>query len=141
MMKPPSQGARANRHGRTAETLIESLLYDRAPHADIMHRTVIGLTVYGRALEADLYIQGLARFPDGLVIESKWQDSSGSVDEKFPYLVANIKTCYPCPVIVMAGGGGARADAIRWLKAQIDGVHLIAVLNLEELVTWCNRNL
>ena len=141
MTRRLSQGGRANQHGRTAETILESLLYDRAPHAEIVPHAKIGHTIYGRPLEADLYICGLANFPKGLAIESKWQELNGSVDEKYPYLVANIRTCYPCPAIVVFGGSGARPDALGWLKRQVDGMHLIAVLSLEEFITWCNRNL
>ena len=136
-----SQGGRANQHGRTAETILESLLYDRAPHAEIIRGAQLGQTIYGRALVVDLYVCGLSNYPNGLAIESKWQELSGSIDEKFPYLVANIRTCYPCPAIVVFGGSGARPDALRWLKQQVDGMQLIAVLSLEEFITWCNRNL
>lgn len=140
-MKQLTQGGRANRHGRTAETIIESVLFDRAPNAEIVRQAAIGLTIYGGALVVDLYVLGLPGFLSGLAIESKWQETSGSVDEKFPYLVENIKTCYPCPAIIVTGAKGARPGAIRWLKQQIDGTHLLNVFTLEEFVTWCNRNL
>jgi hypothetical protein len=107
----------------------------------MLPRTKIGTNIYGGAIEADLLVMGLARFPDGLVIESKWQDSKGTADEKFPYLVENIRRCYPCPVIVVPDGSGARPGAIRWLRDQVDGTHLLAVLSIAELMTWCSRNL
>jgi hypothetical protein len=141
MIKALSQGGRANQHGRTAEAVIESVLHARAPMAEIIPGASIGRTIYDGELKVDRYVVGLPAFPNGLAIESKWQELSGSVDEKFPYLVENIKTCYPCPVIIVTGGRGARPGAIRWLKRQVDGVHLIAVLTLEEFVTWCNRSL
>jgi hypothetical protein len=31
------------------------------------------------------------KFSDGLIIECKWQESAGSVDEKYPFVVLNIK--------------------------------------------------
>jgi hypothetical protein len=73
--------------------------------------------------------------------ESKWQEVQGTADEKLCYLVANIRSCYPCPAIVIAGGSGARPGAIKWLRSQVDGVKLYAVFHVEEFVSWCNRNL
>ncbi|MEO3707170.1 PD-(D/E)XK nuclease superfamily protein [Trichormus azollae] len=36
-------------------------------------------------------------YPSGLIVECKWQNSSGSVDEKLPYVNANIENFYPAP--------------------------------------------
>ncbi len=74
-------------------------------------------------------------------MESKWQEIGGSVDEKFPYLVDNIYQLYPCPTIIVYGGKGAKRGAIDWLRRQADGTHLVAVLSLEEFLTWTLRNL
>ena len=62
----------------------------------------IGSSIYGLPLNADFWVRGAPGFPAGLAIEVKWQQSTGSVDEKFPYLVYNIKECYPCPALVIA---------------------------------------
>lgn len=139
-MQAMTQGGRANRHGRTAEAVISSVIADRAPNAIITPGAPVGHTIYGGLLKVDRLVMGLLGYPDGLIIESKWQERDGSVDEKFPYLVLNIKECYPCPTIIIAAGGGARDGALRWLRSQVGG-RLLAVLTLEEFVTWCNRNL
>lgn len=141
MARHLSQGGRANSNGRNAERIIESALYQYAPHAEIVPQALLGKSLFGGDLKIDLYVCGLATFPNGLAVESKWQESSGTADEKLTYLVANIKACYPCPAIIVAGGGGARPSAIRWLKEQVDGTSLIAVLNIEEFMKWCSRNL
>jgi hypothetical protein len=134
-----SQGARANSSGKVAESMIDAMLL-RLGYTPIRQRTV-GIGIYDTPIQADILIESAPGFPNGLIIESKWQGSGGSVDEKYPYLVENIRQCYPCPVIVLADGDGARPGAIRWLKSQIDGTNLYAVFTLKELVRWCNQNL
>lgn len=138
-MRVRSQGAQAQSTGKVAEAMIDALLR-RLGYVPITQRTV-GAGIYGTPIQADILLERAPGFPEGLIIESKWQGSGGSVDEKYPYLVANIHFCYPCPVIILADGDGARPGAIRWLKAQVDGQKLYAVFSLKELVTWCNRNL
>lgn len=134
-----SQGARANANGRAAEQVIAGML-DRKR---LLYQTQapIGRGIYDTPLRADFFIIAAHGFPCGLIIECKWQDTPGSVDEKFPYLVANIKTCYPAPTIVMLDGGGYRAGAAAWLAAQIDGTSLIAVYSLGDFLAWSNRHL
>ena len=138
-MTQRSQGALANSSGRVAESMIEAMLSGLGYFPVRQHK--IGLGIYGTPIQADIWLNWARGFPNGLIIESKWQGSSGSVDEKYPYLVENIRRCYPCPVIILADGDGARPGAIQWLKQQIDGAHLFAVFTLKELVTWGNRNL
>lgn len=100
----------------------------------------IGQSIYGLPLLADFWLRGAPGYPDGLAIEVKWQQSPGSVDEKFPYLVLNIQQCYPCPSIVIADGGGQRPGALNWLRGQSAG-NLLAVHSLAEFLAWANRNL
>ena len=45
----------------------------------------IGPGIYGTDLYVDFYIIGAAPISAGLIIECKWQQTSGSVDEKLPY--------------------------------------------------------
>lgn len=134
-----SQGAQANSTGKVAEDMIDALLR-RLGYAS-QRGQVIGIGIYGTPIHADIWLQQARGFPEGLIIESKWQGVGGTADEKYPYLVANIQACYPCPVIVLADGDGARPGAIRWLRDQVDGQKLFAVFSIKELVRWCNRNL
>lgn len=100
----------------------------------------IGQSIYGLPLFADFLVCGAPGYPAGLALEVKWQQSTGSVDEKFPYLVLNIQQCYPCPAIVIADGGGQRPGALQWLRSQVSE-HLIAVHSLAEFLAWSNRYL
>ena len=74
-----------------------------------------------------------------LVIESKWQQSTGSVDEKFPYLVLNIKSRTPFKTVVVLDGGGYKPNAAKWLRAQTDD-KLIHVFDMAEFHKWVNKN-
>ena len=138
-MPKRSQGGQAASNGRFAENIIDSTLRLCGYRPERQRK--IGMGVFDTPIQVDFYLPQLPGYPAGLIIESKWQEIQGTADEKLCYLVENIRYCYPCPVIIIAGGKGARPGAIKWLKANIDGVHLLAVLSLEEFVSWCNRTL
>ena len=86
----------------------------------------------------DFHLFHPEKHPDGLIIESKWQQSVGSVDEKYPYLVLNIKTKYPAKTIIILDGRGYKPKAKIWLRSQI-GNNLIAVFDMSEFQVWANK--
>lgn len=133
-----TQGARANMNGRSAEQVVANILQQK--HLSFQAQVMIGYGIYGTPIRTDFLIVTAKGFRNGLIIECKWQDVPGSVDEKFPYLVANIKTCYPSPTIIILDGGGYRSGAAVWLRQQV-GDNLIAVYSLSEFLAWSNRNL
>ena len=54
---------------------------------------------------------------DGCHRLASTMQSSGSVDEKYPFLYFNIiKTCVP--TVVLIDGGGYKPAAMKWLKDQ-----------------------
>ncbi|HPZ09006.1 MAG TPA: 4-diphosphocytidyl-2C-methyl-D-erythritol kinase [Candidatus Eremiobacteraeota bacterium] len=79
-------------------------------------------------------------------IECKWQQSSGSVDEKFPYLYLNCIEAMPeGDIIIIIDGGGAKSGAVKWLKKAVeekrytsDKSKNIKVFTLVEFVKWAN---
>ncbi len=101
-----------------------------------------GVYAKGRGVTCDFLLFEPDLFPNGLAIEAKWQKSQGSVEEKFPYLVENIKL-YPCPAIVIMGGKGTTEGAEKWLLRQANEVeNLLAVFpTLTEFETWAQNNL
>jgi hypothetical protein len=131
----------AHRTGRRAEDAIADLL--KRHDCEFRRQAKIGLSIYHpHVLHADFLVDNILEFPDGLAIESKWQDIGGTADEKFPYLVANIMgDRYPCPVVVVVNGGGVRSGALQWLKAQVDGRRLVGVFSFEELLSWLQRRI
>lgn len=133
------QGRRANRNGKAAEGVIEDTLTRRGypPKTQFL----IGKSIFDTDLYADFYLDTVPPFPNGLIIESKWQEVAGSAEEKIVYLVENVRHCYPCPVIIIADGSGFRPGALRWLRAQSGQGRLFAVFSLVEFLSWCNRTL
>jgi hypothetical protein len=75
-----------------------------------------------------------------LVIQAKWQQSKGSVDEKFPFLVINLKEESPFDSLIVIDGGGYRSDAVTWMKQQIDN-KLLGVFSFSEFMIWSNNEL
>lgn len=132
-----SQGRRANTSGRFAEDAVVGAL--KARGCELKRQVVLGTNLYGSDLRVDVLISNLVPYPHGLVVESKWQDQEGSADEKYPYLVENIRTCFPVPAIVVLHGNGYRDGACRWLRSQVDGQKLVAVFNFEEFMSWLLR--
>jgi len=134
----PSQGKQANLSGKAAENTIYCIMKERG--YTVQRQYAIGQSIYGHNVKVDFYITGIARFPAGLIIESRWQEVTGSADEKFPYMVQNIQAVYPHPTIIVYGGGGSKLGAIHWLKLQVGG-NLYAAFSFEEFMTWAIRNL
>ena len=102
----------------------------------------VGTGIYGTDLYVDFYIVGSQPFPAGLIVECKWQQTGGSVDEKLPYVNLNIQHCYPTPAIVVIDGGGMKSGAIAWLEAQVAvNPNLVGVYPLSSFIIWANQNL
>jgi len=91
-------------------------------------------TIYENPWKVDFLLHD-GRTKKTLVIECKWQQSQGSVDEKYPYLVQNIKEKSPHPCLVLLDGDGYKPAAKEWLKTQVDK-KLIGVLTMSEFVKW-----
>ena len=75
---------------------------------------------------------------------SKWQQSQGSVDEKFPYLYLNCIQAMPeREIILLIDGNGYKPGALAWLKQAVasQDAKLIHVFNLVEFLVWANRRL
>lgn len=75
-----------------------------------------------------------------LVIQAKWQQSTGSVDEKFPYLITNLKEKSQFNSLIVIDGGGYREGAVVWMKEQVDD-KLIGVFSYTEFMIWSNNEL
>ncbi len=101
----------------------------------------IGQGIYDTDIYVDFYIIGSSPINSGLIIECKWQQAGGSVDEKLPYLNLNIQCCYPVPAIVLIDGGGMKPKAITWLSAQtVLNQNLLAVHDISSFIKWSNNN-
>jgi hypothetical protein len=103
----------------------------------------IGAGIYDTDIYVDFFIIGIKGFDAGLIIECKWQQEGGSVDEKYPYLNLNIEKYYPAPTIVILAGKGMRAKASNWFQKQVNNnSNLIAVYaSLDDFLVWANNHL
>lgn len=131
-----TRGSRANHAAKVTEGALKAIL--AATGIEFDYQVVIGRTIYEKKWRVDFVLKNLADFPKGLVLESKWQDRRGSVEEKFPFLVRNIKERSPLPAIVVLHGGGHSAGAVRFLTNAIGG-NFVAVYHLEAFISWIMR--
>jgi len=108
----------ANNH----DLFVEGILLKCVPYTNI----------YGcRSTSEFVYSHG----PVAVRIECRRQDVSGSVDEKFPYLLMNAIEAMPENNIwFVVDGNGARKKALEWLhrKARSYGSKNIRLYNLTE---------
>lgn len=133
-----SGGRGANRSGKIAEDAIADALARQ--QYDFRRQVVDGVSIYGKKIRADFLVRNVAAFPLGLIIEVKWQDRYGTADQKFPYLSLNIREGrYQHPVLAVIYGGGFHPGAVRWLQSQVDGTHLVAVVNFDGFLSWLQR--
>lgn len=156
------QGGLANSSGNTLEQMIIATLTSKGfpvalyrqwikepavYPADILLRNVPYETIYGHRGNTEFLLLS-ERYNLNVRIECKWQQSAGSVDEKFPYLYLNCVEQMPEKhVIIVVDGGGAKAGAVDWLRRacderlflSADNMKTITMMNLVEFIAWANR--
>jgi hypothetical protein len=83
-------------------------------------------------------------------IECKWQQVSGSVDEKFPYLYWNaVEKWEENESILLVDGGGYKPKALEWLRKSARNrmgfadkpEKAIAVFTFTEFMIWVNKGM
>jgi hypothetical protein len=157
-----SQGGFANDTGGTLEGTVISTLskkgFEVVPYSkwikkpdkfgdELLLRNVPFTTIYGHSGKTEFLIKSV-KYDMEVRIECKWQQSSGSVDEKFPYLYLNCIEAMPEKnIIIIVEGGGYKQGALQWLKDAVAhrkylGTNLeknIMVMSLPEFIAWANR--
>ncbi|KAA0232038.1 MAG: hypothetical protein KJ053_02245 [Dehalococcoidia bacterium] len=152
MFMAQAQGSRANFTGNQLQEFIDRCLvskgyqrvawrqFDPGRHlgqAIFAREFPLCKSIYGTDIRSDFVLFHPDKHPDCLVIEAKWQEKAGSVDEKFPYLVANIRERYPHSTIIVLDGGGYKPRAGAWLRKQVGG-KLVKVMSMSEFQKWSN---
>ena len=122
-------GARAASNGKAVEDVINGVLHQIT--TDVQRQYSIGLGIYGTEIFVDFYCLSL-----GQIIESKWQGSNGTADEKLPYLAENIIQNYPLPTTVVLSGDGFRSGAIDWMRSRLAKTSDHQALTMNEFLTW-----
>ena len=111
-------------------TYLEQPIYSR--------QCFVAKGVYGTAARCDFILFHPEKHPNPLIIESKWQQSKGSVDEKYVYTIKNIKEHYPHKTILLLDGGGYTKQTERWIRGLVDQ-KLLHVFNMAEFQKWANK--
>lgn len=152
-----SSGSFANKTGNALERFVEHSLQEHGYTEFNNHKEQVfamrdtiggrqyvkqakcGLSIYDTVRKCDFLIINHDKFPEGLIIECKWQQSSGSVDEKYPFAVHNIMKI-GVPTVVLIDGGGYKPAALKWLKEQAgDNRALIGVYTMAEFQKKINK--
>ncbi|MDR2633766.1 MAG: 4-diphosphocytidyl-2C-methyl-D-erythritol kinase [Treponema sp.] len=163
---PPnnSQGAYACKQGKVLETTVESTLkakgfavvmfrdWQRNPEAysgDVLVKHCPYKNIYNHEGYSEFVLHSAAYHLGAIRIECKWQQSSGSVDEKFPCLYLNCIEAMPeKQVVIIVDGDGARSGAVSWLKDAVRDKKYttesnqdkeIRVFSLTEFIQWANK--
>ncbi len=159
----PEQGNLANSSGNTLEQAVKSVFqskgftiisyseWAKSPDGygeEVLLRNAPYTSIYGHRGRTE-FLAISARYNFKIRIECKWQQSSGSVDEKLPYLYLNSIEAMPeNHIVIIIDGDGFKEGAVSWLRRAVqekfygggtNNNKLIEVLNLREFITWANR--
>lgn len=146
-----SQGRQANINGRNFENQVAQCLRSQK----YRHLTSLPdafdfpffveqlrgqfMSIYGTPMRIDFFAWHPEKYPKGLIIECKYQETKGSADEKYPYTVANLrKTGIPAILLVM--GSGPKPCAIEWCMKQQDE-RIKVFKDMESFLKSANRGL
>lgn len=161
-----SQGARANRNGKQFENmcipLFEShgfLVLDKKKFKALERKGLLPSkyvlknapfqSIYNHEGHTEFVIfDNSAATTRCIRIENKYQESAGSVDEKFPYMLLNAIQAYPeKEVVLVVDGNGYKPGARQWLIDRINENWLsfaprkdIKIFNIIEFVSWLNSS-
>ena len=87
--------------------------------------------------KVDFFVYDSLRYKSGYVIECKYQDSPGSVDEKLPYTVQNLLTRKPACLFMSGDGFTPRSK--HWALKQNARVGLDVVQSFEAMMRFMNE--
>jgi|APGre2960657373_1045057.scaffolds.fasta_scaffold45342_2 hypothetical protein len=146
--------------GKVLETFVVNLLlssgYNTIPYSNwkssvvtkgkhlIRHYPYVSIYGSGRS-QTEFVIQDDSRM---IRVECKWQQVSGSVDEKLPYLYMNAVESFPeKEIILLIDGGGFKPGAISWINKKTAEYNFsksdkkIKVMTMMEFQIWVNKKM
>lgn len=130
-----------NFNGKMLEDQIETILIskgyfqsDETKSAYFIRQYRKYNSIYGTKFRLDFFVRHKEKWSEGLALECKWQSSAGSVDEKYPYVILNMKSL-PCPSAVLLAGGKYSPKALKWLMNQADE-RLVVVEGLDSILKY-----
>jgi len=110
----------------------------------VLLKNVPYTTIYGGSGRSEfLLLKNGYSLDNGIRIECRSQQVSGSVDEKLPYLFESALAFRQHNVIIVLEGYGFKRGAREWLKARCASIKYknIRVLTFEEFKQWLQFNL
>lgn len=143
----------ANKNGRVLEDAVRSIAkthgYKETNYKDwiklnkpinYLVDSVPYITIYGTTGKTEFLF---ATSTGNIRVECKWQQSAGSVDEKYPYLFENMKTVDENTVIIILDGNGYKRKAKEWLDTKCKGCteKTIRLFSMVEFIVWANKHL
>lgn len=135
---------------RSAEALLVQSGYDQVPTAPLFfalrdieqpiyaRQCETGRDIYGKRRRVDFILYHPRKWPSSLVIQCKWQASSGSVEEKYPFEVLSLQAD-GYPAIILLDGNGYSKGAEQWLKGQAGKNQLKHVFDLGDFQRFASR--
>ena len=154
-------GTKAGKTGGTLEAVVSKILeekgfeiiqyslYKKNPSlyedGEILLRNVPYTSIYNHKAKTEFLLKS-KKYGLNIRIECKWQQSSGSVDEKFPYLYLNCVQAMPeKDIFLIVDGGGYKEGARNWLKRAVEDKWQsndknIKLMNLSEFIMWANNH-
>jgi uncharacterized protein (DUF952 family) len=162
MNRPTTQGGYANSSGSVLERMIREVMaskgFEVIPYSkyvkhperygkELLLQNVPYTTIYEHPGKTEFLLIS-AEYDLRIRIECKWQQSSGSVDEKFPYVYLNAVEAMPeQDIFIVIGGSGAKKGAVEWLQhaaqqrryGAAEAGKNIRVMTLEQFIAWANR--
>ena len=149
----PPGGTLANKSGRRLEAFVSEILSERgyeqvearafSPMC-LMEQPIFstqfetGQDVYGKRRRVDIILYHPRLHPNCLVIQCKWQASSGSVEQKYPYEVLCIEQD-KYDTIILLDGGGYTDGAKQWLMNQAGKNRLKYVFNQGDFSRFASK--
>ena len=151
-----TDGSKANKTGKNLERFVEATLkslgYTHQHNSRriqseenetriryYMKQVQLGKTIYNTNRKADFVVFHPKLFPNSLIIECKWQQTPGSVDEKYPFLIENIEKAR-LTTIILIDGDGYKPGALEWLRKQEKKIDCLqGVWNMKEFQSEINN--
>lgn len=150
-----SQGSKAQRSGKMFENLVCQEL-EKIGYTKVLNKkfeiskkeekpiystqyNVLESNIYGNAMKCDIIIFHPSKHSDNLIIECKYQKTKGTVDEKIPYLIDNIKDKYPYGTILIIDGEGFREGMFTEYLPNKLGGNFLEFYSLENFKGMCKE--
>jgi len=100
-------------------------------------------TLAGTLLVPDYYVWHAAKYPMGCLVECKWQQSSGTVDEKIYYRLHSLLQT-GLPAVLALGGAKFRKALLVYYKRfdnSAEGGNLRVFVSTDDLIVAMNKGL